>query len=86
MLEALAPCLAQRYVTHHPAGSVGIDVMASRSGTSPGCVSAHCDTLTGLGERGLAEQSWKCGWPECQQTLCVALLKERLNGNNFYLL
>lgn len=86
MLEALAPCLAQRHVTHRPAGSVGIDVTASRSGTSPGCVSAHCDTLMGLGERGLAEQSWRCGWPECQQTLCVALLKERLNGNHFYLL
>lgn len=69
MLEALVPCLAQRHITCHPAGSMGITVTASRSGMSPGCVSAYCDTVMGLGKREWAEQSWKRGWPEHQQTL-----------------
>jgi len=64
--------------TRHPPGSVGIAVTASRSGTSAGCASAHHDTLVGLGEWG--------GPSRAPADLHVALLQQRLNGNNFYLL
>ena len=92
ILEALFPCAGTETChpagteTRHPPGSVGIAVTASRSSTSSGCGSAHRHTLMGLGKRGQDEQSWKHCWPESQQTLCIALLNKRLNGNNFYLL